>query len=716
MTHLYRFLSTALGLVLLAAVSLGLVRFLSEQQDRARQVDEAQSAAETYSVQINRDEFGVPRIHGPRDADVAFGLGYAHAEDDWATIQDTLVAARGTLASHYGADAAVTDYIVRLLRIRELVDEHYNEQLSPIVRAIVEAYADGLNLYRSEHPAEVWWNEAPVTGQDIVAGFVLRTPFMYGLDADIGELFEAERQHVISLGESDTAFQLIEGMRLPLGSNAIAIAPSRSDDGATRLLINSHQPFVGPVAWYEARLHSDEGWDMVGATFPGAPLILHGHNPELGWAHTVNHPDLADIYVLETDGDRYQLDGEWIDLEHMTARLDVNIWGPINWTVSRDLWWSRHGPVIRTDHGDYAIRYSGMDQIGQVQQWYEMNRATSLDEWMAAMERNAIPSLNAVYADRAGHIAYIYNARMPVRVEGFDWTQYLPGDRSDLIWQDYHPLSDMPIYIDPASGWLLSANQTPFDATDPTSNLASTDYSETFGIAPRMSNRAWRGLTLMREDTQTSRARLEQIKFDKSYSLNSAVGRLVTVLLAMDMSDDAALMDAQTVLSQWDLSTDIPNRQAALGVLTAVRCVGNLHTDDPWLMDPRQALSEAVEELMAHYGRIDPEWGEINRLVRGDVDLAVGGGPDILRAIYAPQNSLGADGRIHAAAGDTSIMLVEWHADGTQRSDAIHQFGSATLDAASPHYTDQVPLFVGEQWRSLDLSAIEGGYSPGEPH
>jgi acyl-homoserine-lactone acylase len=716
MTRLFRFLSPVVGLALLAAVTLCLVRFLGEQQERARQIADAQSASDAYAVQINRDEFGVPRIHGAKDADVAFGLGYAHAEDDWATIQDTLVAARGTLASHYGADAAVTDYIVRLLRIRELVDDQYAEQLSPAVRLIVEAYADGLNLYRSEHPAQVWWDEAPVTGQDIVAGFVLRTPFMYGLDADIGELFEDERQHVISLGEGETAFQLIEGMRLPLGSNAIAIAPERSDDGATRLLINSHQPFEGPVAWYEARLHSDEGWDMVGATFPGAPLILHGHNPDLGWAHTVNHPDLADIYVLETDGDRYQLDGEWRDLEHATARINVKIWGPISWTVSRDLWWSLHGPVIRAAHGDYAIRYSGMDQIGQVQQWYEMNRATSLDDWMTAMERNAIPSLNAVYADQAGHIAYIYNARMPVRLEGFDWTEYVPGNRSDLIWQTYHPLSEMPIYIDPASGWLLSANQTPFDATDLGSNLDSMDFSQTFGIQPRMSNRAWRGLALMREDTQTSRERLERIKFDKDYSPHSAVGRLVAEILALDLSGDTQLMEAQAVLAQWDLSTDTPNRRAALGVLTAIRCVGNLHTNDPWLMDPRQALNEAADELMHHYGRLDPEWGDVNRMVRGDVDLPVGGGPDIMRAIYAPQNSLGIDGRIHAAAGDTSIMLVEWHADGTQTSDAIHQFGTATLDSASPHYADQVPLFVGELWRSLDLSPIEGGYSPGEAH
>ena len=677
---------------------------------------DAFEAAQAYSVRIVRDEFGVPQIYGVTDPDTAFGLGYAQAEDDWATLETTLVAARGRLARYVGADAAPTDYIVQLLRIRELVEDRYESDLSPAARALVEAYADGLNLYAAEHPRDTWAAELPVTGQDIVAGFVLRTPFMYGLDADLGELFEDVRQRTVSMGSSETAFQLIEGERLPFGSNAFAVAPSRSADGATRLLINSHQPFEGPVAWYEARLHSEDGWDMAGATFPGAPLILHGFNPDLGWAHTVNKPDLSDIYVLETEGDRYRLDGEWLDLEHGTARITVGIFGPIRWTVTRDMWWSRHGPVVRTDHGDYAIRYSGMDQIGQVEQWYAMNRATDFDSWMAAMEINAISSLNAVYADREGHIAYVYNARMPVREEGYDWLQYLPGDRSELIWDEYLPLTAMPIYTDPAGGWLLSSNQTPFDAAELADNIDAAGYSPTFGIQPRYSNRAWRGLDLLRAEGPISRERLLEIKFDKLYSDLSPVARLVTELLAQDFTGDAAMTEAQSVLRRWDLSTDTGNREAALGVLVAVRCIGNLHTNDPWLMDPVEALREAAAELMAHHARLDPEWGEVSRLVRGDVDLAVGGGPDILRAIYSSSHDLDEQGRLIAAAGDTSIMLVEWLADGTQDASAIIQYGTATLDEDSPHYADQAPLFVAEQWRAIDLSVREGGYRPGEPH
>ncbi len=666
-----------------------------------------------FDVRIVRDEFGVPHIYGETDPDTAFGLAYAHAEDDWETIQTTLLAARGQLARYAGADAAPTDYVVQLLRIGETVETRYRTDLSEEARAVVEAYAAGLNLYAAENKSQVWTSAMPVTGQDVIAGFVLRTPFMYGLDADIAELFEPERQRSVSLGDADTAFQLVDEARLPLGSNALAVAPSRSSDGATRLLINSHQPFEGPVAWYEARLQSGEGWDIAGGTFPGAPLILHGHNRDLGWAHTVNLPDLADVYVLETEGDRYRFGDEWRDLEHGVARLDVRIWGPIRWTVSRDLWWSEHGPVVRTDHGDYALRYSGMEEIRQVEQWYAMNRARNWEEWRSAMEMNAIASLNAVYADREGHIAYLYNARMPVRETGYEWRDYLPGDRPELVWQDFHAFDSLPLYLDPEAGWLLSANQTPFDATDVEDNLDPASVPAEFGIEPRMTNRAYRGLPLLRELDQISREDVLRIKFDKAYAEDSAVGRLIDELLAMDFSGNDRLSDAQALLGAWDRNTDTGNRNAAIGVLTAVRCIGNRHTDDPWLMDPAEALAAAADELILHHGRLDPEWGEINRMIRGDVDLPLGGGPDTLRAIYGAGDGLDEDGRIRAVAGDTYIMLVEWDAGGEMRSSSIHQYGSATMDSSSPHFADQAPLFAREEWREMDFSIREGGYRPG---
>ena len=104
-------------------------------------------------------------------------------------------------------------------------------------------------------------------------------------------------------------------------------------------MVNSHQPYTGPVAWYEARVKSEEGWDMIGGIFPGAPMILHGAGPDLGWAMTVNKPDLVDVYALEVDEpeepSQYRFDGGWRDFDVKEIEFRVKLWGPFSLPVKR---------------------------------------------------------------------------------------------------------------------------------------------------------------------------------------------------------------------------------------------------------------------------------------------------------------------------------------------------------------------------------------------
>jgi len=279
---------------------------------------------ENYDVRILRDTWGVPHIFGQTDADTAYGLAYAHAEDDFKTIQQSLLAARGRLASVYGKDAAPNDYMVHLLRIWDVVEAGYESDLSPETRAILEAYADGLNHYAALHPGEVLAGELfPVTGQDIVAGSVHKSPLFFGLDETLIELFENERQKELSPRPSS----LVD---IRFGSNTFSVGPSRTPNGSTYLAVNSHQPWEGPVTWYEAHVHSQQGWDAVGGLFPGSPVIIHGHNRDLGWAFTVNQADWVDVYLLETnpeDPNQYRFDGQWLELERRTAPISVKLLG-----------------------------------------------------------------------------------------------------------------------------------------------------------------------------------------------------------------------------------------------------------------------------------------------------------------------------------------------------------------------------------------------------
>ena len=664
-------------------------------------------AAQNYDVEIIRDSWGTPHIYGTTNADAAFGVAYAHAEDDFETIQDVVAATRGVLARYKGASAAPTDYVVALLDVWGTIERRYERDIPSDVKAMAEAYAAGINLYAAENPDETWAGLAPFTPEDVIAGFILKTPFFYGFDGTLQDLFAETRNAPLATDPSQRSWLFHPSLNTERGANAFAVAPARSGDETTRLMINSHQPMTGPVAWWEAHIVSDEGLDISGGLFPGTPVILHGFNRHLGWANTVSKPDLTDIYRLTVNPDdpnQYELDGAWRDFEKESALLRIKLFGPFALKVRRPVLRTEHGPVIEAAHGTYAVRYAGMGEIRQLEQYTRLNLATNWDEFSAAMALNALPSINYVYADKAGNIAFIHNGQYPDRLPGWDWQADLPGDRSDLIWSDYIPYADGPKLVNPESGLVFNANNTPYSATDGPDNIAPGDYPEWLGLQTNDTNRSLRIEALTDGVSLIDRQSLLDIKFDTAYADGSEADLFIQKVLAFDWSSEPDMADAVAHLAAWDYALTIENTHAALGTLTVLRHVTGEFTGD-YGPSPDEAFRDAVALLTANYGRIDPTWGEVNRLVRGTVDVPISGGPDVLRAIYPAE--IREDGKLHANAGDTWIALVEWDAEGQQTAELIHQFGAATLDESSPHYADQAPLFATEAWRPALLTREE---------
>jgi len=677
-----------------------------------------------YNTVILRDTWGVPHIFGATDADAAYGLAYAHAEDDFETIQLSLAAARGEIGPIAGAELAPNDYLVQLLRLPEVVADGY-PTLAPETRAMLEGYADGLNHYAALHSDDAYPGLFPVTGQDIVAGFVHKTPFFFGVEGVIGDLFGEKRPSPVSVKE--TANQLPAAVRY--GSNVFAVAPSRSANGETFLSVNSHQPWEGPVTWYEAHVHSEQGWNMVGGLFPGSPVVLVGHNDNLGWGLTVNSPDLVDVYVLNINPDnpdQYRYDGEWRDLEVREVPVKVKILGRLTWTVKQEALWSVYGPTVRQPHGVYAIRYAGYGEVGLVEQWYRMNKAATFEEWQTAMRDGVLPMFNAGYADKEGNIYYLYNALLPMRAEGYDWEQFLPGDTSETLWTEYLPFDQLPQLLNPDSGFIQNGNSSPYQTTIGLENPDPADYSTTFGIETRMSNRGLRALELFGADEAISLADFNAYKYDMAYSIDSDIPRYVEIIInAPALADgDEATQQAVDLLATWDLQTNPDSRAAALMVLTLNYINNNGHINPSKLVDAdidpaivTAGFETAVATLQEHFGRVDVAWSEVNRLMRGNADLGLGGAPDVLHAVYG---ELEEDGRFRGIAGDSYIMLVSWNANGELSSQSIHQYGSATLDEFSPHYNDQAPLFVNRELKPVWLTEaeirdhIEREYLPGE--
>ncbi len=672
-----------------------------------------------YDATILRDDYGVPHIFGKTDADVAYGLAWAHSEDDFLTIQLTLLAGRGRLASVMGPDAAPVDYVVSLLRIPDTVEQGW-PTIPEEVRDVLDAYADGLNHYAATHPDEALVGLFPVTGKDLVAAFVQKVPLFFGLDEVIGDLFGDERPDLTASVSPAARY----------GSNVFAVSPRRSATGETMLVSNSHQPWTGPVAWYEASVHSEQGWDMTGALFPGMPFLALGHNRDLAWSFTVNRPDLIDVYLLDVDPDdpnRYRVDGEWKTFEVRTAEIEVRLVGRIRWTFEREALWSVFGPVIRRPHGTYAVRYAGMGTVGLAEQLYRMNKATSFEEWRDALSaRNGLPSFNVGYADRTGRIAYIYHGLFPDRDPRFDWDGYLPGDTTATLWTSYLPLSALPQVVDPESGYIQSSNSTPYTAAGPDDSPRPGDFPATMGIETHETNRSLRSRTLLAADPSITFDELVAIKFDVVYDETSAPVRLRDRILGLGLEGTSADIDrALETIARWDRSADRADRATALIVVTLAELLAaDVDINPSQLAEPidvsdgelAAAFTAAVETLVDRFGRVDPPWGDVNRLVRGDRDLPLDGGPDLLRAVYGRL----VDGRFEGIAGDAYVLVVSFRPDGTVTSRSVHQFGSATLRPDSPHYADQADLFARNELKPVwfdeaDVRAhLEAEYRPGE--
>ncbi len=643
-----------------------------------------------YKAEIKRDIWGVPHVYGETDADAAFGLAYAHAEDDFKNIAENMYLYRAQMGLRDGISGAVQDYLIKVLKIRENIDENYLIDLDENVRKVIEAYAAGINYWMIKNPENEYSHFFPVTEKDIVAGFAIQNLFFSGVVSSIEKL-----QREAEIKEEYTS--LYRNQQFVTGSNVLAVNSNKTEDKSTRIIINSHQPLEGPLAWYEAHIKSDEGWNMMGGLFPGSPFIFVGFNENIAWGFTVNKPDLSDSYELTinpNNEDQYLLDGEWIDFTKETIKLPVKIFGPIKWTVERDAKYSQHGPVLEVGDKSYALRFSGMKDIKQVNQWYAMNKSQSIADWISAMKKRSIVSFNGVFADKEGNIFFLHNSSSPLRKEGLDWSNTIDGTRSDLIWDDYVEFEKIPQIKNPSSGWLASTNQDPFKVTNEMDNLSAKDFSPTLGLQTRMTNRAYRSIELFDSYSSISEQDFDDIKFDNKYSVQSRSYKYISKIFEIDFETDE-LNYAKNVLRDWDLSTNFDNTSAALGV-----CV----LSNEWIseqgqripQDPEISFRDCVTELNETYGKVDPKWSERNFIVRGQKKISVQGGPDVLRAIYGRNDN---EGDLKAAGGDGLYIHVSWDKDKKQQSKSIHQYGSATQDNTSIHFDDQMNLYVNEVYK-----------------
>jgi len=660
---------------------------------------------ELTNITIARDIWGVPHIMAKTDAEVAYGLAWAQCEDDFVTLQELMAACKGMLGEIKGKEGLVADFGIKFMGLQEIVARKYEQDVTGKFKIYLESFVAGVNAYASLHPKEVLLkNLFPITGQDVIVGYLLGNMEVSHAGKDLAKILDGT---IIKDLKSD----------VPKGSNAFAISKRKTTDNKTYLAINSHQPLEGWYSWYEAHLISEEGLNILGGTFAGGICIFHGVNENLGWAHTVNHADFSDVYKLEMHPEKenfYRFDDEWLELKEKNYKSWLKLAGPIKIPIKRTIYESKYGPTFKTDDGVFAWRFVVGQSIKMAEQWYEMNKATNFTEFKKALEIRGLASLNIVYADNQDNIYFLSNGRLPVRNPDYVWNKVLPGNTSKTLWnEEIIPLDSLPQVLNPESGWVFNTNNTPYSATDSLGNFKETTLNKTMGYQPTglENNRSTRFLELISEYDSLNYSDFKRIKYDNQYpsKMTTRTAINLEIMMQLNPADYPEIADAIQLLNTWNRKNNIKNKTAALFILSWMHLNEKRKTENRitkggtiTIEDCIYGITKAKEELLAKYGSLQVELGTIQRHSREEVNLPIGGAPDVLAAIYSKKEE---DGTYRAFAGESYIELVRFGKDGVE-IETINSYGSSSKENAE-HSTTQMEYFTNQKLKKKTLNKEE---------
>ncbi|HEV2149215.1 MAG TPA: acylase, partial [Longimicrobiaceae bacterium] len=495
------------------------------------------------------DRWGVPHVFAASDEELGHGFGWAQAHSHGDKVLMLYGLARGRGAEYWGERYLASDRLMRTMGIPEQGERDLAAQ-PPELRRYLQAFADGVNAYARAHPERITDSlevVLPVTPEDLLRhqhramfAFVSITgnqPPPVGLDG-----FPPERRP---------------------GSNGWAIAPSRSASGNALLLQNPHLSWSDDLQlFYEAHLVSP-GTSVYGAALIGLPAITIGFNDHLGWTHTVNTIDALDAYALRLAPGGYRFDGGVRPFE--TSRQALRVKGADGSVREEELVVRRsvHGPVIRMDDTSaVALRTTSLEAGGLAGQMLEMGRARSLAEFEAALRRMQLPMFNVIYADREGHILYLFGGRIPRRPSGdfASWQTAVRGDTSATLWTGVLGYDELPRIVDPASGFVQNSNSPPWFATLP-SPLDPARFPAY--VAPRsLLFREQRALQMLAADSSITFAELLEMRHSNRMLLADRV--LDELVPAARASGVPAAVRAAEVLAAWDRTADAESRGAVL--------------------------------------------------------------------------------------------------------------------------------------------------------
>jgi acyl-homoserine-lactone acylase len=646
-------------------------------------------------TEILWDNYGVPHIYGKNSREMYYAFGWAQMTNHADLMLKLYAQARGCAAEYWGNKYFDSDKQILLFKIPELAKSGYLKQ-NVEFKSYIDAFVKGINDFAAAHPemiGEEFKQVLPVTVYDIISHTIRITCLEFLAAEDIGT---------------------VKRITAP-GSNAIAIAPSKSASKNSLLITNPHLPWTDYFIWFEAHLNSP-GFNAYGIALVGMPSISMAFNNYLGWALTVNPIDASDRYELSLKDDGYLLDNKIIPFGKKQVVIRVRQDDGTLKEQNVEFKYSAHGPVVgEKGNKAYAVRIAGLNNYRIFEQYHKMAGSKNLAEFESAVKMLQNPMFNIIYADKAGNILYVFNGNVPVRKEGdvAFWKGTIDGTYSKYIWQETHPYRDLPRLLNPATGFLQNCNDPPWTCTDPPVLNPKNFPAYMAPVGTFM--RPQRAVNMIKNNPSVSFDQLIACKLNTG--MEAADRFLADLLKAVEKYPDTAAVRAAAVLRLWDKKTEKDSRGAVL-FAGWWDLVNSSMFETPWnpdepnttpygIKDQKLAvnlLANAASTVQKKYGSLSIAWGDVYRFRMYGLDYPANGGPGeygIFRTIYYADDT---DNRKRAIAGETYVAVIEFGKK--VKAQVLLSYGNAT-QPGSKHLGDQLVMLSEKKLRPALLEKTD---------
>ena len=651
--------------------------------------------AKDPKTEILWDNYGVPHIYGKNSREMYYAFGWAQMTNHANLMLKLYGQARGRAAEYWGDKYFDSDKQILLFKLPELAKSGYLKQNDEL-KSYIDAFVKGINDYAAAHPemiGEELKQVLPVTVYDIISHTIRITCLEFLAAEDIGRV----KQMTSS------------------GSNAIAIAPSKSASKNSLLITNPHLPWTDYFMWFEAHLNSP-GFNAYGIALVGMPSISMAFNNDLGWALTVNPIDASDRYELYLKEDGYLLDKKTVPFERKQVLIKVRQDDGTLKEQSVEFKYSLQGPVVgEKGNKAYAVRIAGLNNYRIFEQYHKMAESKNLADFESAVKMLQNPMFNIIYADKAGNILYVFNGNVPIRKVGdvAFWKGTIDGTDSKYIWQETHPYEDLPKLLNPASGFLQNCNDPPWTCTDPP--VLNPQNYPAYMAPVGTFMRPQRAVNMIKNNPSVSFDQLVACKLNTG--MEAADRFLDDLLKAVEKYPDTAAVRAAGVLRLWDKKTEKDSKGAVLFAAWWDLLNSNMF-ETPWnpkepnttpygIKDQKLAvdlLVNAAAAVQKKYGSLTIAWGDVYRFRMYGKDYPANGGPGeygIFRTIYFADDN---DNKKRAIAGETYVAVIEF---GTKvKAQVLLSYGNAT-QPGSKHLGDQLIMLSEKKLRPALLEKAD---------